>query len=72
MYIRLFESFRRNLPRNVGIVINNLFCAVLATVCGPEDHSSFSAVLGVVQAAFELGVDRKITQHSRAVRGGVS
>lgn len=69
---RFFDFFGRKLHRNGGIVINNIFCTVFAMVCGLKTQSSFCAVLWVVPAAFELGVDRKITQHSRTIQGGVS
>ena len=71
-YARFFGIFKRKLHRNGGLVINNIFCTMLAVVCGLTIHSSFSAVLWVVLSAPELGADRKITQHSRKTQGVVS
>lgn len=70
-YTRLCDPFRRQCHRNGGVV-TNIFCTVFARMCGLETHHHVSVVLWGVPTAFELGVDSKIAQHSRALQGKVS
>lgn len=62
MYTRFAKLFR-GLHRHGGIVINNIFCAVLVMMCGLRIHSSFKVMLWEVPNIFDLGVDRKITAY---------
>jgi hypothetical protein len=72
MYVAFVDLFIRKLHRNGDISVNNIFCTILAMMCGLRIHSSFSAVLWVVPTAFELGVDRKTTQPNRTIQREVS
>lgn len=68
----IYTGFLNSLEENSIEMKGLLLITFSAMVCGHQIHSSLSAVLWVVPTAFELGVDRNITQHSRTIQGGVS